>query len=164
MAKVEARAPRECSAEEQAVFAAMVLKGREVTAAGLRRRVDDAVALAFLRVKEELLGVGGLKRPDEIYCGRVSNASGVALPASEFAFELGWVYVEQKARGGASRALCEALLPFAKGHGVFATSRVNNPWMHATLLGLGFARVGAEWPSGQNPANLALFTRTAGAA
>lgn len=129
---------------------------------GLQERIAKATALGFLLIEQKRLGVGGVKRPDGTYRARVSRSSGIALSEADFPFELGWIYVEQEARGGASRALCEALLPFAEGRGVFATSRANNPWMHATLLALGFARVGTEWPSGQHAANLALFTRAAG--
>jgi hypothetical protein len=163
MAHVEAKASRDCAPEEKTALARLVLKAGEVAAAGLPQRVEEAVALAFLRSERGLVGVGGLKRPEKNYRERVSRSSKIALLEDDFPFELGWIYAEKEARGGASRSLSEALLPFAAGRGVFATSRVNNPWMHATLLALGFARVGAEWPSGHNPANLALFTREAGA-
>lgn len=161
MVNIYAKEPSECSLEEKVAFAGLVLKAGEVAAVGLPERIEGAVALAFLMNENKLLGVGGLKRPENTYRMRVSHSSTIVLPEMDFPFELGWIYVEEEARGGASRSLCEELLPFADGLGVFATSRVNNPWMHATLLALDFARVGAEWPSGQNPANLALFTRTA---
>jgi hypothetical protein len=163
MANVDARNPSKCSPAEKAALAGLVLKAGEVSADGLPERIEKSVALAFLRIEKKLLGVGGLKRPENAYRARVSRSSNIELPEEEFPFELGWIYVEKEARGGASRSLCEALLPFGAGRGVFATSRVNNPWMHATLAVLGFKRVGAEWPSGQNPANLALFTRAADA-
>jgi uncharacterized caspase-like protein len=39
--------------------------------------------------------------------------------------------------------------------------RVGNGAMHNTLGKLGFSQVGGEWPSGQSPENLRLFTRDA---
>ena len=76
-------------------------------------------------------------------------------------FEIGWVYVLQGMRGEKSKLLCEALLAHGVGKDFFATSRSDNQPMHANLAALGFERRGAEWPSAQNHARLALFTRKA---
>jgi hypothetical protein len=67
--------------------------------------------------------------------------------------------VRQGMRGGKSKMLCGALLAHGVGKGIFATSRTDNQRMHATFAALGFARYGVEWPSAQNQAHLALFTR-----
>jgi hypothetical protein len=159
MQKFYTRAPKDCDPEELAAFAKLVSEGGEVAAGGLSDHIRGAVALAFLAVDAELAGVGGLKRPRSSYRAKVARSSGVDLPEERYPFELGWVYVKPGVRGGKSRMLSEALLPHAGGQGVFASSRTNNPWMHATLLALGFERVGSEWASGENPADLALFVR-----
>jgi hypothetical protein len=56
-------------------------------------------------------------------------------------------------------SLCGPLIATTGRDGIFATARVTNPAMHATLLKLKFERVGREWPSLQSDDNLCLFTR-----
>jgi hypothetical protein len=159
MVEVHSKDPKDCNPQELAAFTELVLEGGEAAAAGLPGRVQGAVALAFLTAEQGRLGVAGLKRPKASYRTKVAQGSGIELPEERFPFELGWVYVRKGIRGGKSKMLCEPLIPYAEREGVFATSRTNNPWMHATLLALGFARVGSEWPSDENPASLALFIR-----
>lgn len=163
MVAVSTKSPKECSGEELAEFERFVLEGREVDPEGLSGRIEQAVALAMLTTEDGLMGVAGLKKPGSGYRAKVVYGSGATLPADHYPLELGWVYVREGVRGGKSKMLCEALIPRAEGRGMFATSRVNNPWMHATLEAKGFKRTGSEWPSGQNPAKLALFIREPGA-
>ncbi|BEP45985.1 hypothetical protein [Variovorax sp. V15] len=154
---VKAKSPNECSPQELVQFEALVLEGGEVDPIGLAGRIRCAVALAFLLDEGAILGVAGLKEPSVGYRAKVMKGALTSIPADRYPFELGWVYVCPGIRGGKSKMLCEALVLHAPGRGMFATSRVNNPWMHATLEGKGFKRTGAEWPSGQNSAKLALF-------
>ena len=129
-------------------------------AAGLPGRVRSGRFLSFLHVEGKLLGVAGLKHPSAHHRAEVEQGSGIALPATAFSIELGWVYVLPAARGGKSLALCFPLVDAVRGEGIFATSRSDNIPMHRTLQKLGFSRVGGEWPSGQNPASLWSFTCT----
>lgn len=154
---VRAKSPKECSPQEFAEFEALVREGGEVDPEGLDGRVRRAAALAFLVDEGEILGVAGLKVPGAGYRAKVAKGSQASVLADQYPFELGWVFVRSGVRGGKSKMLCDALISRAHGRGIFATSRVNNPWMHATLEAKGFKRTGAEWPSGKNPAKLALF-------
>lgn len=154
---VRVKSPRECSPQELAEFKALVLEGGEVAPEGLDGRVRRAAVLAFLVDEGAILGVAGLKEPGAGYRAKVAKGAQASVPADRYPFELGWVFVSSGIRGGKSKMLCDALISRAHGCGIFATSRVNNPRMHATLQAKGFKRTGAEWPSGQNPANLALF-------
>jgi hypothetical protein len=156
-----AKAPSGCTAEELDEFEELVRAGGEVQANGLSGRVKGAHALGFLREGDLLIAVGGLKHPSQNHRGEVAHGAHTDIPAGEFPLELGWVFARPGHRGGKSLLICAALLQVADGQGLFATSRVNNAWMHVTLEKLGFLRVGAEWPSGQNPANLALFVKHA---
>lgn len=154
---VRAKSPKECSPQELAEFKALVLEGGEVDPEGLDGRIRRAAALAFLVDGSAILGVAGLKVVGAGYRARVATESQASIPVDRYPFELGWVFVRSGIRGGKSKMLCDALVAHARGRGMFATSRVNNPWMHATLEAKGFKRTGSEWPSGQNSANLALF-------
>lgn len=159
MVEVRAKAPKDCSPAELAAFEQLVLEGGEVDPVGLTGRIKRATALAFLITDQGLMGVAGLKQPGADYRAKVAGGSGTALAEDRYPLELGWVYVREGVRGGKSKMLCDSLIPHAEGRGMFATSRANNPWMHATLAKEGFERAGGEWPSGQNPAKLFLFLR-----
>jgi hypothetical protein len=141
-------------------FVAFVLAGGEVSTEGLRNRVLRASNIAYARKSECLVGVGGLKKPDDTYRSRIENRSGAIIDADNFPFELGWVFVLPSARGtGLSGMLCRSLVAESEGKGVFATSRTDNNAMHRTMANLDFVRVGTEWRSKENEAMLALFVR-----
>jgi len=160
--KVCAAEPDAFAPEEMDDFVALVLAGGEVTPQGLKGRVMSAPHIAFLRENNCLLGVGGLKNPSGHHRNEVEMGAKTKLSAEDIPYELGWVFVLPSARNRKlSFPLCRALVSAANGKGIFATSRSNNEGMHRTLQKLGFARVGAEWPSQQNDGNLALFLKNA---
>lgn len=163
MSKVCAAEPSQYQPAEIDDFVAFVLAGGEVEPKDFRERVMTCgVTLTFIRERDCLLGVGGLKHPAQRYRDRVAQRSGTALPEQDFPYELGWVFILPSARGRKlSFPLCEPLVVAARGKGVFATSRVDNHGMHATLKKLGFVQTGTEWPSKQNDGNLALFLKNA---
>lgn len=159
---VTVKRPVDCDATEIEAFVDLVVSGGEVDADGLPGRVRRAKFLAFLREGERLIGVAGLKLPSKNHRGEVAAAAGHELPGTRFAYELGWVFVDPASRGGKSLLLCGALVEAAAGQGIFATSRVDNPWIHATLKKLGFRQEGSDFPSQQNPGTrLWLFTTPA---
>ena len=161
--KIYAAVPGELEPHEIDDFVAFVLTGGEVDPNDLRDRVTRAHYIAFLREKGCLLGVGGLKQPSENHRNEVSVGSKTKIIAQDFPFELGWVFILPSARGRKlSFPLCQPLVTAAKGRGIFATSRVDNGSMYATLGKLGFIRTGVEWPSKQNNGNLALFVKHGG--
>jgi hypothetical protein len=157
---VKTAEPSALAPEEIADFQSFVLAGGEVEPDGLRDRVLGASFISLLRENACLLGVGGLKRPSAGYRQRVATNSKVKLAEEHYPFELGWVFILPSARNRKlSLPLCEPLVAAANGRGIFATSRVSNLGMHATLRKLGFNRVGSDWRSQRADENLALFQR-----
>ena len=162
MFTVLARPPKAFSSTEIDDFVAFVLAGGEVSAKGLRKRVENAECIAYLRRSECLVGVAGLKRPDKSYRTRVRTNSTISLSEAAFPFELGWVFILPSVRGKKqSLPLCQPIVSAAGSAGIFATSRSTIQGMHVTLSKLGFRRAGAQWPSKQNDDNLFLFVRPA---
>jgi hypothetical protein len=160
--KICAASPAEFQDKEIDDFVAFVLAGGEVTGKGLRDRVMQAPCISYLRNKECLLGVAGLKLPAQSYRARVEKNSKTNLGANDFPYELGWVFILPSARDRKlSFPLCQPLVTAAKGAGIFATSRTTLTGMHRTLEKLGFVRTGSEWPSKENDGNLALFIKHA---
>ena len=152
--------PVDCTPAEISDFIALVIEGGEVASGGLRGRVQLAERLVFLLGPDGLLGVAALKKPEHAYRTRITKSSGVAVPASDFPFELGWVVVAATAQGrGHSSRLSLAALVLASNNGVFATSHATNTRMHSTLAKLGFAPTGNMYPSRLRKHNIQLFLR-----
>lgn len=138
----------------------LVRQGGEVDAHSLPRLVDRALALGFAFRADDLVAVGGVKRPNAGHRARVFASAGVAMDPGKFEFELGWVYVIPDARDQhVSTRLVEALMQNIGEAQVYATSRVNNDRMHALFARLEFAPVGEPYPSKLNEPNIQLFVR-----
>lgn len=152
---------REVSPEERALFEQMVLEGGEVNPKTLPGLVARALVLAFARLDRVLVGVGAIKRPYDSHRGDVFEWAKAELDPTQFEFELGWVYVNASGRNRrlASR-LVEKLMPSLNGASVYATSRVDNTRMHASLTRFGFKRVGVPYSSKQNEPEIQLFVCT----
>lgn len=143
-------------------FIAMVRAGGEVGDAVLEENVRNAECLVFLRQGSCLGGVAALKNPLPGYRHTIKVKTGVTVGASEFSFELGYVFVLPSVRRqGFSVALTRAALATAGGKGVFATSRTNNDGMHATLKKFSFVQTGSSYASVHGDHYLQLFVRRA---
>ena len=156
--KILLKSPTDCSAPEIGAYTSFVLAGGEVATTGLFQRINSASALVFGFVENALAGIAALKVPIPSYRSRISRSSGFKLTENTFPFELGWVYVREPYRGRKlSVQLASAASNAAVGHGVFATSAVENVAMHATLRHLGFAEAGTPYASGSRA--IQVFTR-----
>lgn len=150
--------PDEVTPADRAAFVKQVCEGGEVNPNTLPALVDRAVALAMARKDGSLVGVGAIKRPNLSHRGHVFKAAKVDLLPD--ALELGWVFVQPATRGlGISAMIVEALVPYVGATRVYATSRVDNVPMHATLNRFGFKSVGVPYPSKQNNTPIQLFVR-----
>jgi GNAT superfamily N-acetyltransferase len=157
-----AKTPQQCTNIEIGAFIAFIRAGGEVAIQGLNERIRGAASLVFVRTEGMVVGVAALKIPQESYRRRVSTDSGAPLAATNFPYELGWVFVSPEYRGnGLSLLLSQAALRECKGFGVFATSRTDNVAMHKQLLKLGFVAVGHPYTSGRGKHSLQVFANSA---
>ena len=158
---VTAARPAEFTPSERTSFMQLVREGGEVNSGTLPDLVDRAEALAIARKDSELVGVGAVKRPYPTHRSSVFKAAKIDLLPDEFAFEIGWVFVHSDARGlGLSGRLFEVLMPYVGAARAYATSRIDNVPMHATLSRFGFKLVGASYPSKQSDTTIQLFVRS----
>ena len=157
---VVAKAPSACTDEEVSAFKELVLAGGEVNAGTLPELMSRSLALAFARKANSLVAVAAIKRPNVGYRAGVFTKSKGKQDPARFEFELGWVYVSPSARGnGAASALVSALVPALNAAPAYATSRVDNERMHATLKRFGFVAAGVPYPSKINEPEIQLFLR-----
>lgn len=159
-AVVRTRAPGACRKADRTAFEALVVRGGEVDPVRLTDRIAAAKMLAFAHAGEELVGVGGLKRPNLGYHRKVFSKSDSALSATDFPLEIGWVYVVPAyRRKRIARRIVEALLDAAGNRRVFSTSRTENRSMHGLLEQFGFVRDGKPYLSDDESYELQLFVR-----
>jgi hypothetical protein len=150
--------PSACDASTLSEFQALVLAGGEVDPTTLPNLIQRALVLGFAHLGASLVGVSGIKRPNDSYRSKVFMKAKSPLNPSKFEFELGWVYVNPCARGNrlASRLVLD-LMPALKGAAVYATSRVDNWPMHSSLHRAGFRLEGTPYPSNMNEPDIQLF-------
>lgn len=157
---VSARSPDECDAERLATFQALVLEGGEVNPVTLPNLIRQARTLAFVQLNQSVVGIGGIKRPNESHRGKVFSRSKTNLNPAMFDFELGWVYIRPIARNKHQVSpLIRELLTGLKGAPIYATSNVNNASMHTSLKNCGFTPDGNPYPSKLNESYIQLFVR-----
>ena len=156
-----AHGPQSFSEAELQDFIAMVRAGDEVGRDVLERNVRHAQCLVFLRRASCLTGVAALKKPLPRYRQTIKSRSGVPVEATDFPFELGYVFVLPSARRqGLSKVLARAALSASRENGAFATARTDNTAMHATLRRCGFEKkAGSSYASGRGNYHLQLFVR-----
>jgi predicted GNAT family N-acyltransferase len=146
--------PNDFSPDERSRFCELVELGGEVDTVVLRQNVENAKALVFARSGGRLLGIAALKFPNLIYRKNVAAKSGFDLDSDLFPFEIGYVFVQQDARGnGISHRLVAATLEKSEGQHAFATARTDNVGMLRTLDSAAFSQVGNDYP-GQNAGSL----------
>lgn len=144
------RAPSESTPSELQQFQELVEEGGEVTRSGLHDRILTATALAYLFDGQTLVGVAGLKRPTKGHRAKVIASSGVALTEQDFPYELGWIYIQSRARGRrGTPMLVYGLLARIGGIGVYATSASDKDTIHYWLGQAGFSREGEPYVSGK---------------
>lgn len=143
-------------------FRALVVEGGEITGPGLDTNIAGARILVMVRDKDDIRGVGALKRPQGSYRVKVETKSGVPLAQADYPYELGYIFLEDALRGqGASHDLVNAALAHSDGGGVFATVRMDNARMRATFEKAGFTPAGKSW-EGQEKRQIGLLIRPAG--
>ncbi|ACK50901.1 GCN5-related N-acetyltransferase [Methylocella silvestris BL2] len=145
---------------DRTAFIALVKAGGEVSDVVLARNVKNAKALVLLRGKEGIKGVAALKKPLASYRRRISGKSEFHVDASSFPYELGYIYIVPEARGQhLSGPLVNAAIDAAAGAGIFATARVDNARMHASLVKAGFEAQGKPYGGRGGKRQIQIFIR-----
>jgi hypothetical protein len=107
----------------------------------IAKEIAAARLLSIVRLSEEIIGVGAIKRIRGSYAKKIASRSRVRFPSETP--ELGYVAVDPKHQGnGLSHCLAEELVAKHSGP-LFATTSSDR--MIATLKAAGFALKGHEW-------------------
>lgn len=156
--EVVSDAPGAFSRDEQRRFRMLVEAGGEVDTVVLRQNVESAKSLVFARSEGRLLGVAALKVPQPSYRKKIEQSSGFSLQSDLYPFELGYVFVQEAARGnGLAHKLVATAVRQARGTQVFATVRADNLGMLRTLDRDAFLQVGVEYPGRNQGTSIRLL-------
>ncbi|MGH7241036.1 MAG: DUF4209 domain-containing protein [Candidatus Saccharimonadales bacterium] len=151
--------PDQCTAGELTTFKQLVEKGEEVQQEGLQERIKNAAKLVILYIDDSARGVAALKIPNAGYRDSVFEKAGLKKDAHRFAHELGWVFLEEIARGKHhSSSLVQDALGGTEVLPIYATTSETNKPMQKTLERFGFKRSGNPY-SGHQDRNLLLYVR-----
>lgn len=143
---IETLEPAFISEKDRTRFRDLVVEAGEVVGAALAANIAKARALVVAREAGTICGVAALKRPQGSYRQKIAKQAQVDLAQCAWPYELGYVYIEPKLQGrGLSHRLVAAALKHRDGAGVFATVRVSNRRMRATLEKAGFAPAGETY-------------------
>lgn len=148
------KSPQECSVSELNVFETLTKEGGEVSAIGLRGRVEQAHKLIFIYADNDCVAVGGLKNPIANYKTKVFKKAGVPELESNYKYEVGYLYSKVKGVGNLlMQSICEA----SSGNQLFATTRENNEVMHHLFGKYHFSRLGEPYDSENGDYSLGVF-------
>lgn len=151
--------PEDCSDAELESFESLVAEGGEVSLVGLRDRIRRAEKLVFINLAGPV-AVGAIKNPNLGYKTGVFKKSG-ASGEGKYQYELGWLYVSEKARGnGYGRILMNSIITALADHTCFATTREDNDSMHYLFSQFGFSKLGQPYKSNNGEYSLVLYVRS----
>lgn len=148
----------EFDASIRAVFADMLRKQGKVKG-DLATKADRCKLICIAKIDGEVVAIGGIKQ--KTASDFANNKAGVPDLASEFEWELGYLYTDShySGRGIAStvtRLLVEA---YGKGNLMASTEIAANPAMVRILEKQGFRLLGKPWKSGIHNNYLGLFLK-----
>ena len=138
--EILAGAPHEFGDDERTAFDKLVRKAGEVSGDVLEGNIRNAKALVVGVYRGCVQGTAALKRPQASYRTRIGGKTGVDIADDKYPYELGYVVLAPEMRGrGLSHQLVSKALEYASRKGVFATTRIDNVPMLATLARAGFS-------------------------
>ncbi len=150
---VKACAPSDLSSAEFAACVAVIKEGDAVDPDSAEAELPHAKVLAVARKRDDIVGVGAIKRPRPQYAARIAARSGYSFDPNTP--ELGYVAVDPKhKKHGLSHRIVAELLSKHEGP-LFATT--HHPRMKKTLEKPGFVQKGGEWKGRRG--QLSLWTR-----
>lgn len=159
--KIVACKPADLTDAEHASFIELVRAGGEVGGQVLEKNIANAQALVLLRMEGEIRGIAAVKRPLPSYRKRIGKNANVELSDADFPYELGYIFIVPEARGQKLSGLLVAkALEIVSGSGVFATARIDNHAMRASLLKAGFGPAGRPY-RGRSSRTLQIFIKQA---
>ena len=159
MYMINIKSPDDCSDDEKKRFVELVNKGNEVNKTTLSGLVENAHWLAFSYIENNLVGVGGIKRPNNSHRKGVFERANSSLKHEQFEIELGWIHTKKGfRRRGIAKNITRELLENIKDKKIYTTTRTDNK-IRDMLKDLSFYESGEEYESTRDEYSLVLFVK-----
>lgn len=147
---------KDCTPDEINNFYELAKKAEQVDIVGLLNRIRNSRLLAFCYNKGSLVGISAIKKPNDNYKKRTFTKAGIENESSNFKFELGYSFTENKFRGKQiSYELNKQLISELLDENIFAITA--NPGMKNILTKTGFTEIGNTYKGKHNIEELQIF-------
>jgi hypothetical protein len=153
---IQNKVGNDLSPDEIKSCAAVLKEGDAVDFKTAERELPHAVTVAIMRVGEDVVGVGAIKRQRPRYAKKIASAKCSGYSFDPQIHELGYVAVLKANRGHQSRRIVDSLLKTFKGP-LWATAF--NDRMKSTLKHRSFVQRGKEWPSENGEGQVSLWIK-----
>ena len=154
--KTVIKSPSECSKLELDLFEKFAKEGGQVSALGLRNRIEQAEKLIFIWSDDNCIAIAGLKNPLKSYKRKVFKAAGVEDQIAGYKYEIGYIYSRVK---GVGNTLMKGVLEAGNSSSIFATTKETNEAMQHLLPKFGFNKLGKSYLNDGKEYHLGLFAR-----
>lgn len=160
--KIVVAPPNTFTFEEKSAFKELVRSDKQVNKAILSKLVEDAHLLSFLYIDDLLVGTHAVKN-NPSYWAALEEKTGIALPATDYFGEIGYMHIAQAHRGaGLGQLLESATIAASEGKGLFCTIQSKNLSSRRRVEGFGFKQLGKSWPSQEAMDVVNLYVRPGG--
>ena len=153
------RIPQECTKEELKIFKELVSVAGEVISTSLNSLVNRAYKLIFITDNNEIIGIAGVKNPNQSYIEKISKKTSIKI--SNNMKELGWIYIlpEYQGQGLANKLMEYIYKNILNDIECYATTREKNNVMKHLLEKYLFDVSGEKYASENGNYNLELYVK-----
>lgn len=138
-------------------MAEFVAQGGEVSYDSALSGLQRAAIIGWAESDDQLVAIRALKNPLSAYRSKVFDASGSHYDSMNYAYELGYSYVDPSFRNqGISMQLGKTVMS-KTSKGVFSTTRSDNIAAIKGLKNMGFKEAGDAYPSARGNYTLQLW-------
>lgn len=138
----------------------LIINGGEVRPDTLSERLLKSSLIAFFKDNNNVVATATIKIPLDSYKAGVFSKSKPGLVIQDYLYELGYVVVDNAyQRKKLASKLCRELCRIFLSSKLFATTRVDNPFMQAILKKNYFEEIGEKYPNKDNTNFLKLYIK-----
>jgi GNAT superfamily N-acetyltransferase len=142
--------PVECSKIDLIKFHNLLVKNRDIKRLGLKKRLLQSIVLLFHYEKNDLAGIGAIKKPGFGYINKIYKLANIDKTIYELKYEIGYLYIIDKYRKkGISKDITLSLIEYSNND-LFAVIRADNIIAENNLVKFGFKKIGNDYQGKNN--------------
>lgn len=155
--KIFTKEPKNCTSNEIELFVKLVQEGSQVNNTGLKDRILNTKLLAFCYLRNELIGISAIKKPNLNYKNTIFKKADIEIHSSDFDYELGYSFTKEFHQGkGINYKINRRLISDIHDGNIYATTA--NPVMKHLMKKLEFDEIGNEYKGEINEDMIQIFS------